>query len=273
MQAIRGPKGKLLTFACSAAATSIALVATGWLTGIREVMHGALLTLAIVAFFPFALVAAVISLWLTALHVSVIAAALGQAVGPLPDDPITPTVNLAVWLTPRYYGFWARRRHPGLWGVPFGGLTGCLLLGGLIVTLVLPGEARTVRALEEAQRRIEGYYQQHKQYPDPDVEGRLTQAALGGGRGMRDDVMTDGFGRPLVYRVSGRGRLASYSVKSLGFDGRPGRDDLCISGQTRLMGWAETAGHIARLVDRKRGAPGETVVNTLKGIRALRCEP
>lgn len=63
MQAIRGPRRKLLGFACSATATSIVLVSTGWLTGIRQVMHGALLALAVVAFFPFTLVAAGLLFW------------------------------------------------------------------------------------------------------------------------------------------------------------------------------------------------------------------
>jgi hypothetical protein len=272
MQANRGPRRKLLTFACSATATSIALVLTGWLTGMREVMHGTLLALAIVAFFPFVLVATGLMLGLgLSLLVILLSIFAGGDPGPLPDD-MGPVVEGGAWLVPRYYRFWARRRHPGLWGVPFGGLAGCLLLGGLIVTLVLPGEATTVRTLEEARRRIETYYKQQGHYPDPGVRGRLTQAAFGGGRGMQDDIIRDGFGRPLLYRVSGRGRFASYSIKSLGFDGRPGRDDLCISGQTRLMSWADVAGNIARHVELRRGAIGEAVLNRLKGIHSLRCE-
>ncbi|MHC5540326.1 hypothetical protein ACYOEI_19060 [Singulisphaera rosea] len=181
-------------------------------------------------------------------------------------------VGGGAWLVPRYYRFWARRRHPGLWGVTFGGLAGCLLLGGLIISLVLPGEATTVRTLEESRRRIETYYKKQGHYPEPDGQRRLTQGAFGVGQGLRDEVIRDGFGRPLLYRVSGRGRLASYFVKSLGFDGRQGRDDLCIAGQTRLMRLADVAANIARRAVPRRGTIEEAVLNELKGIHSLGCK-
>lgn len=86
MQAIRGPRRKLLTFACSSTATSIALALAGWLTGMRQVMHGALLALAIVAFFPFVLVAAGLMIGLGAsLLVILLSIFAGGDPGPLPD--------------------------------------------------------------------------------------------------------------------------------------------------------------------------------------------
>jgi len=38
----------------------------------------------------------------------------------------------------------------------------------------------------------------------------------------------------LEYRVSGKWKLASYTLTSYGFDGKPGSDDLCVSGSTKL---------------------------------------
>jgi hypothetical protein len=177
------------------------------------------------------------------------------------------------WIVRRYYRFWARIRHPGFWGVPFGALAGCVILGGLFVTLILPGEARTARVLDEAQRRIEGYYKKHRAYPRPDRSGFLSNAALRDGQVIRGGVFQDGFGRPLLYRVSGWGPAASYTVKSLGFDGKLGRDDLCISGATPLMNATNAVANLVHVVEGKRGGVAETVIKKLRAIRALRCEP
>jgi hypothetical protein len=72
----------------------------------------------------------------------------------------------------------------------------------------------------------------------------------------------DGFDRPLHYRVAGSGAFSSYVITSLGCDGRPGRDDLCIGDATRGARWLDKGAQLLRRLE--RGA-------ALERIRMLKC--
>lgn len=271
MQALASPRETLVVLAGTAGATAVALVVLGWSTEIRQVTHGLILTLAIAAFFPFVLFAAGLALGLAVIGMGITAGMLGGGdFPPLPGPDLFP-VEVAGWLAPRYYGFWARRRHPVLWGVVLGAVAGSLVLGGLIAILVLPGEAATVQRLNEVQRRIDDAYKERGRYPAATAHDQLTDAALADKPGARNSAIVDGFGRPLVYRIRGVARIASYSVSSLGFDGKPGHDDLCVAGQTRMMAAAELVGRAARVVEFQRGTTAQAIVNKLRGIQSLQC--
>ncbi len=247
-------------FLAAAVITAAVVVAIGWMTELRDVMHGALLAVAVFALLPLILIAgALLLIILVGLGLSV-AAALGGD-GDVGTEGLEGAGDLVVgggaWLAPRYYGFLARQRHPVFWGIPAGALLGGLVLWGLIALIVVPGESRTVQVLTGAQADIEQRVRESGKLPKAD------QLAL-----------RDGFGRPLEYRVAGRWKLASWTLTSLGFDGEPSADDLCVSGSTRLARWAETAADIARDVEAFRsggGEPGPTIADRLSGIRALRC--
>ena len=59
------------------------------------------------------------------------------------------------------------------------------------------------------------------------------------------------------------------TVRSLG-DGKPSDDDLCISGSTKLVEWAQKARHLAQLL-RSIESPNASVGERLAGIQALKC--
>jgi len=111
----------------SAGVTTAALVAMGWMTGLRDVMHGALLTLAIAALPPLAIVAGGLLLVMMMGFFFALAAALAQA----DDLPVYGVAEGVLkggrWLIPRYYRFLRRQHHPVFWGVPAG-----LLFAGLL---------------------------------------------------------------------------------------------------------------------------------------------
>jgi hypothetical protein len=212
-------------FAAASAASAAGVVILGWTTGVRQVMHAALLGIAAVAFLPFVLIAAGLFSVLSITFVVALAAAGHD----MPIDHVhgagEALLEGGAWLTPRYYRFLRQRRHPLFWAVPGGALLGGLLLWALLALVVMPKEARVAR---------------------------------------------DAFDRPLVYRVSGIWQFASYTLTSLGFDGKPSDDDLCVSGATKLAHLAEQASDLGDLVEALRSGHASTR-QRWASIRSLSC--
>jgi hypothetical protein len=225
-----------IRFFLAAVITALIVLIVGWFTDVRQLLHWVLLTLAITAFLPFVIIGGGLAVGLIlALAGAVLGAdaSVGAAIG----EGATTVGSL---LFHPYYRFLGRRRHPVFWGVPVGMLLGCLLLGGVIALVIVPAETRTVQILAETQQQIERVHKKSGRFPTPDAEGRLTSKALGlqaPGAG-NDDFILDGFGRPLHLRVKGKGILASYTLISWGYDGKPGRDDLCISRSSDVSKFA-----------------------------------
>jgi len=257
----RGGFGRARLFAATAAAVALGIAVSGWLTAAREVMYGAFLAAAIFAFLPFVVVGAILVLLLAA---GVVTAALGgDSVHGEPasgSDGAGDGLLDGLPLVGTYYRFLRRRRHPVFWGVPAGVLLGGLLLLALVGVLVAPGEARTAETLAAAQEHVEVYYAEHRRYPEAEAEGGIR---LRGGGGP----LLDGFGNPLRYEVTGRWPATSYRLASTGYDGKPGRDDLCVSGGTGL---ARVLGALRRL--RGPDAARPSTADRLGAARDLRCE-
>jgi hypothetical protein len=213
-------------------AAAVLVLAVGWFTNLRELAHGAMLSVAVFALLPFAIIAAALLLALVLVSLSVLAAlAGGDPVGG--EDAVQPIVELGVRMIPGYYRWLAARRHPLFWGIPLGVLLGGLALWAMLAVFVLPGEAATVQTLADVRAEIDRLYADTSRYPRPTPAGHLTWAALG--RPERGDVVLDGFGRPFEYHVAGAWKFASYRLRSHGYDARPGgRDDFCLSGATKL---------------------------------------
>jgi hypothetical protein len=263
-------------FLTAAAGTAAALVLAGWVTGMRQVMHAALLTFAVAALFPFVLIAGALLLVLLTAFVLVLAGLGGGDGIPVGDGAQAfgeGAFAAGGWLIPRYYRFLARRRHPAFWGLAAGVLSGGLLLWVLIALIVIPGETRTVRRLTETKALIEKVYDETGRFPRPDTQGHLLLEERGGaGTAASGPAITDGFGRPLRYEVLGEWKLASWSLTSSGFDGDPSADDLCVSGSTKLMEWGDKGAHLVRLLENIR-AGSAPLDDHLAGIRILSCPP
>ncbi len=262
-------RGNGALLAGTAAGIAAAVLMTGWFTGLRAVMHGALLTVAVVALLPVVIICGGLLLVLLAALLAALLA--GEDAGS--SDVAGGVVEAGGWLLPRYYGFLARQRHPVFWGVPLGALLGGLLLWAALALAVVPKETQTVSTLLVAKLGAEAAYKQHKRFPKPDDQRRLPCAAvqMQGHEACTGGVVIDGFGRPLSYEVKGRWRLATFRVTSLGFDGEPGRDDLCVGGSTRLAKIANAAsGLLAKIAG--KDPEGVSLTSKLLGVKELRCE-
>ena len=265
-QPSRSGRRTLWLFLLSMLASATLILSVGWFTGLRDFARGAVISVAVFALLPFAIIAAGIALALFFLMLSLLLALLSDGgadyVGGAGEEVI---VESGMRMIPGYYRWLASRRHPVFWGVPLGVALGGLALSGLLATVVIPQEGDTAQSLAEAQAEIERFYQQEGRYPRPTEAGQLSWEALG--KPQRGRFVLDGFARPVEYQVAGAWKVASYRVRSFGYDGRPGgRDDLCVSGATKL-------GRLGAKfnIDRKEGG-GWSIRAKLAGVAEMRCE-
>jgi hypothetical protein len=240
--------------------TAAIVVGAGWLTGLRDVMHGALIAVAVAALLPILIIAAGALLIVGSIAFTAAAVAFTD----VPVDPGGPIeggvaiVDGGGRLLPRYYRFLARQKNPVFWGAGIGVLLGGLILWAALAILVLPGEARTTESLAGAQHAVELHYAHAHAYPRPD-DGQLSIDGV---------VAEDGFGRPLEYRVRGGWRVASWTLRSYGYDGERGTaDDLCVSGESPLVGRIVEAARLAQL-----SKHGRSVGERLESVAAMRCD-
>lgn len=256
-------KGRL--FALATVMTALIVVLAGWFTEARDVMHTALLTLAVVALLPVIIVGGVLAFGIA---ISILGALAGDADGgaaALGADAalatLAPMEKRRQSLVERYDGFFGRRRHPVFWGIPAGLVLGSLVLWLVIGIAILPREGRTIERMVAAQSAIEDHYRAHGALPKPGVDGTLR---------VGDRVLIDGFGRPFAYRVRGAWKAASWSLQSPGYDGVASEDDLCLTGQTKLMKLADTiALGVSAITELRRGTAA--AATKLSAIQALRC--
>lgn len=267
-----------LLFVVACFTVALIVVGGGWFTGIRDIAYGTLLSCAIVAFLPFVIVAiglfvAIILPILMAVMAVVTALFGGGAVLGAEASVVELGIGITaggVRFTAPYYRWLSSRRHPMFWGSLCGLLFGGLLLSGLISLIIIPGDARTVEILAQAHQQISEHYEKHKAFPKP-IDGHLPRSVFGGND---NSPVVDGFGHPLDYEVSGKWIVASWRLRSNGFDQAPGRDDHCISGDTDLMKKVEVLKWFDLKIVR-RGGNKEAKLglqDKLKGVRSLRCD-
>jgi hypothetical protein len=255
-------------FVLAAVSTAVLVMIVGWFTDVRHLLHWILLSLAVTAFLPFVIIGGGLAIGLVLGLVGAVlgADAAGVEVG-------EGAAEIGVRILHPFYRFLGRRRHPVFWGIPVGMLLGCLLLGAIIALVIVPRETQTVRILAETQQQIEKFHKKTGRFPTPDAEGRLTFKAIGmePPDAAKGAYVLDGFGQPLHFRVKGKGILASYTLTSWGYDGKPSKDDLCISGSSQVAKWAEQAFRLAEKLglDKEGNAPPLSAF--LRGILDLQC--
>lgn len=199
-----------------------AICIVGWLTGLRGALHGLVLAMSAVALFPFILLLGFVLLVCAA---SALAALAGDGAGELLAAGAADGVTTGGGKLVRgYYRlFWRLRRHPVLWGLAAGLGLGGAGLALVLWLFVLPREAATLATLLEVKAQIDAK----------------------GGPGAESPVALplDAFGHPIQYRRQGSRLMASYVLTSLGFDGVPGSDDICVGGRNRLGALLDHAQH------------------------------
>lgn len=263
------PRQTIHRLVLAAVSTAVLVMIVGWFTDVRQLLHWILLTLAVTAFLPFVIIGGGLAIGLVlALLGAVLAgdASGGAVIG-------YGATEIGVRILHPYYRFLGRRHHPVFWGIPVGMLLGCLLLGGIIALVIVPRETRTVRILAETQQQIEKFHKKIGRFPTPDAEGRLTFKVLDmqPPEAANDGYVQDGFGRPLHFRVKGKGILASYTLTSWGYDGKPSKDDLCISGSSQVAKWAEQAVKLAAKFGPDKEGNAAPLNALLRGILDLQC--
>lgn len=249
-------------FALTAIVVALTVLALGWFTDLRGTLYHSLLGLTVVALLPFLLLATFLVFGIGASVLFALVPDLG--IGNLASDALVDGAMESAGVRSfvrRYYRFLERQRHPLFWGTLAGVLLGALLCFAVLALFVLPGDSRTLDALGAASLRIEQAYDRDGAYPRP-VDGTLV---------LDDATVRDGFGRPLVYAVKDRGPLHSWTLRSLGYDGRDdGADDLCMDGGNRLSRVADAVGRTADAFSAPREkSPRQT--EHFAALRAARC--
>jgi hypothetical protein len=235
MNAGRSPARALpprLLFGAGASVTLVAVLLLGWLTNLRSVIHALLITLGAHALIPFLLVMGVIAL------VSGAALTTALMVEDSGASPAALDAALGGRLGRAYYEQIRRqRRHPLAWGLGVGfglGVVGvCLVLAALVVPL----ETRTLSVLLLAEARIDAGRRGDlpaaaPSQPRAPADGLLYPTAWNAPpAGANASPVLDAFGHAVAYRMDEASSDAGYTLRSLGLDGVPSDDDLCVSGQ------------------------------------------
>ena len=236
------------------------------LEGVRRIAYAALAALIVWGLWPLLLIVGGLA---ALMIVAVIAVSLGlvdhgagsdTGLGGMGEGVVVGGSKLARI----YYRFLGRVRHPIAWGAAAGALAGTALVWAILGLYVIPRERRTLDTLMQVRSALEDRYRQAGSYPSPTEDGTVPATLLSTGGPTRDaGPVADGFGRPVRYRLGGAWKIASYTVSSLGFDGRPSDDNLCVTGGTRLGHWLERAqGSLRQLVDLR---------SEVAAIETLRC--
>ena len=256
----------LITLSFTALVTAMTVYILGWYTGLRVVAHSALIGIAVFALLPFAIMAFGVALMLILAALSVLAALFGEGGGAGGEEMVAePFLRIVAWILRPYYRWLGGMRHPVFWGVALGTLLGGLILGFMLWFVIIPGEASTVEVLTRLRQDLDAVYKEKGRYPQPDVNGHLPKSELDS---TASGVVLDGFGRPIQYQVKGAWKLASYRLRSLGYDGTRGADDLCLSDATKLRKWADAI----KFQKDENGKIRISVTAKLTGIQDMRCE-
>ncbi len=256
-----------LRFLLTALVTTTCVLVVGWFSDIQQIAYGALTSIAIVALLPFAIINVGIAIVVFGVFCAIAAALLGEDATGAAESSSTAgsdLMSLGGSIAIPYYAFLARRRHPVLWGVPFGVLAGGLALTGLISWWIVPGEMRTATILAECAEKLRQHREEHKDFPAPDTEGRLVFDASEG-------PVLDGFGRALHYEKDGMWILSSYTLTSFGYDGYPGDDDLCIGDESTATAVTRWGAAIATLIFKREAGEKPLVSDRLRAVLNLKC--
>ena len=249
-----------------AVVTSVAVLAGGWMTNARHVLHALLYGVGTVAFLPFLIVVGAIAF---ALFLGILVGLTGGDVGVVEQNLAGDAAEGGIRLIRPYYRFLGRQRHPWLLGSIVGLLLGGFGLWLLIAVLIAPKEAETATLMARIQSDLEASYSPDHGFVT-DVDGKLMQSALDSSAAR--SAIADSFGRDFVYHSEHSGGTSTYRLRSLGYDGVPSDDDLCVSGETSR----------ARRLIHRVGSAAATLVETVTGetpswgdqlarVRDIRC--
>jgi hypothetical protein len=230
-------------FAAGVIGGVLAVWALVLLTDLRAVMHTVLLAAATVAFLPFVLTLAAIAIVVVAGFVASVAT---EGDGIESGAAAEGIAHGGRWLARVYYRFaWRQRRSPVVWGLCGGLGLGAAGVWSTLAISVVPRETQTLSILLQAQTKIDAM----NKHPEAASDGLLRPRLWGAIGAERDAPVLDGFERPIRYSRQGAWLATSYTLESLGYDGEPSADDLCVGGQTALARVLERVRDPLRLLE------------------------
>jgi hypothetical protein len=248
--------GRRARFTLAFASTVVLAAVLMTFTGARTLFHAGVLVLGAVAFLPALLVLA----FLAAVAVAALFAALVGGEAGAADLPVTDLPASKGWIR-RYYRTLLAQRHPVVLGCAAGLAAATVACALWVALVIVPQETRTVALLIEARIAVERLKARSGRYPEPGPHSELS---------VHGTVARDGFGRPLIYSVKGPPLLRQYRVLSLGHDGVPGGDDLCVEGGSRLTRWMAALASLERVLEILR--PGSVPQSqSFAAVETLRC--
>ncbi len=214
-------------FGVTALAVALLLVGAGWFSGFARVLSWVTGGIFVAALWPVLVIVGGLAFML----LLVMVVAIGSEGGGDPEaiSKGGGAVMAVGWGLGRpYYRWLARVRHPVFWGVALGAGIAVVVLLFVVGVVIKPGEQRTHVALRDAQDRLVAYFVEQRSLPGA-VEGHLGLHTLDQAA-PADALLRDGWGRPLRYESEAVGDSVRYRLRSLGFDGKAGADDLCATG-------------------------------------------
>ena len=181
--------------ALCAVVTSVAVVAGGWVTNARQVLHALLYGVGTALFLPFLVIAGAIAF---ALFLGILVGLTAGDAGVVEQSLAGDAAEGGIRLIRPYYRFLGRQRHPWLLGSIAGLILGCLGLWLLIALLIAPREAETAALMAQIQSDLEASYSPDRGFV-ADVEGKLLQSALDPAAARV--AIEDSFGRSLILQL------------------------------------------------------------------------
>lgn len=243
---------RLFVTAALVAATLVGLALVG---GIRRVAYASLAAVVLAGLWPIVLAVAAFAVLLA------LACLLGIAIGLAGGDDQIDLDGFGEGiafgghrLTRWYFRILRRVRHPVAWGMALGLLSGTGIVWLILVVSVIPKERATLSSLLVAQSTLEQRYRSDGRYPEAIAP------------------LDDAFGRPIEYRLKGSWKLASYRLSSVGADGVPSDDDLCVAGGTQFALWVDRIARFKTQLGAEAGVASDPRA-TLSVLEAARCRP
>jgi hypothetical protein len=255
-----------LPFAAGTGVGLIGFLLLGWFTGVRGVMHALLVALAAAALFPLLLVLLVVAFLAAS---SLVLGWVPQQAEVSAGGPRTGVAKQGAWVKKAYYRYARRqRRQPFVWGLITGLGLGLVGVWAILAVWVVPREIQTLGILLLGAARLDAAEATTQKQPAPTSDGLLHPHLWSAGLpevAPGDAPVLDLFGRAVRYEPHGEPPAASYTLRSLGFDGEPSKDDICVGRPPQVgaergpdplaflenlrankVGWSEQAGALLR---------------------------
>lgn len=221
--------------------TAVLVCVAAVVAGLDRVLVGGVQALATVVALPFVIALAVAAVLIVPFIPFLIISYLTDDVLDLPDGDFV-VEGVGRHIVKPYFRWIGKQRSPIFWGVPSGVVTALVFLAIVGYVRAAPeraAAAEAARKLEETRALLEK------------LQGELRAEYERTGKFPETFSATDPYGNALSYVVVESRSRSSYTLTSLGPDGKPSDDDLCVDELFRH----DQGGALRRLANRALHGP------------------